>query len=217
MRKLTILILIIATLAMVSCVTQDYSAFKDSRPRSILVMPPVNQTVDITAPLTFISTATYPLAESGYYVIPVTLSSQTFIQNGVTIAEEAHQIPHARLRQIFGADAALYITITNYGSNVNLLHGRARVLVTAEAKLVDLRTGVEIWTHKIYEEDSGQRVNTSGFGLLGFVATVAVNQVINVVTDRAFDVGKKANNTLLSANSYNGILYGPYHPKYDGE
>jgi len=211
MRIKTILAATFAALILMSCVTPfDYSAFKESRPRSILVMPPVNKTVDVSAPMPFLVTSTVPLAESGYYVIPVTMSSQTFIQNGITIADEAHLLPHARLRQIFGADAALYITVLEYGSIMG------RVYVIAEGKLVNLRTGVELWNAKIRAEEDGA-LRTSGFGLIGALATVAVNQIVNVLTDKAYDVGKKANNMLLSADTHNGILYGPYHPKYDGE
>jgi hypothetical protein len=54
-------------------------------------------------------------------VIPVTLAEKTFKQNGGTVAEEVHSLPLDKLREIFSADAALYITITRYGVKYLLL------------------------------------------------------------------------------------------------
>ena len=207
-------VILTAAVLLASCASIDYSAFKESRPRSILVMPPVNQSPDVNGPLTFLATSTYPLAESGYYVIPPTLSDQTFKQNGVTVAEEAHAISHVRLYEIFGADAALYVTITKYGAKYLLTS--SRVEAEANARLVDLRNGVEIWNGKVYAE-SNSGASVSGGGLLGALITVAANAAIqasNVAKDKAYDVGRDANHTMLSAGKKNGILYGPYHPKY---
>ena len=93
----------------------DYTAFRQSRPRSILVLPPLNNSPDMQATYGFLSTVTQPLAESGYYVFPVALVDQTFKENGMLNPGEMHQAPVAKLREIFGADATLYITVTQYG------------------------------------------------------------------------------------------------------
>lgn len=93
----------------------DYGAFRESKPASILVLPPLNTSVDVTATAAVLSQATLPLAESGYYVIPVAVMDETFKQNGLTSADEIHELPATRLREIFGADAALYMTVKQYG------------------------------------------------------------------------------------------------------
>ena len=208
------LIAIGASLLLNACVSFDYAAFKESRPRSILVMPPINNSPDVNAPHTFLATSAYPLAESGYYVIPVTLSNETFRQNGVTVAEEAHAISHRRLHEIFGADAALYITITKYGSKFMVTTTSTEA--EASVKLVDLRNGVEIWHGDVYaNSDDSASINTGGiFGILATVAANAAIQAINVATDEAYNVGRDANHKMLSAGEKNKILYGPYHPKY---
>lgn len=56
----------------------DYSAFRESKPRSILVLPPKNQSPDVNASNSLLSVVTMPLAESGYYVFPVAVVSETF-------------------------------------------------------------------------------------------------------------------------------------------
>ena len=220
-----------------SCATQpqiDYTAFRESRPRSILVMPPVNWSSDAGAATTFLATSTIPLAEAGYYVIPVTLSDQTFKQNGVTVADEAHAIPPGRLREIFGADAALYITVTRYGRSSKVVSKVVRsesstklfdIFITATryntsfevvssgvraeafARLVDLRTGQELWSGNTVVEEN---INSGG-NLAGQMLDAVVGQVVNTLTDRSYDVGKAANNKLLSAGNNGSVLYGPYH------
>jgi hypothetical protein len=191
----------------------DYTAFRASRPRSILVMPPINLTSDLGAPATFLATSIMPLAESGYYVIPVALSEATFRLNGVTVAEEAHALDTQRLYEIFGADAALYIAIVHYGATYILV--RSVVAAAAAARLVDLRTGQELWTGSVFVELDNLSDNNNNSSLLSMIVGAAIDQVINTLADRAFDAGKQANTELLSAGRVDGILYGPYHEKYD--
>ena len=191
--------------------TYDYTAFKESRPHSILVMPPVNESPDVDAPVTFLATSTYPLAEAGYYVIPVTLSDQMFKQNGVTVAEEALTIDYKKLFEIFGADSALYITVTSYGAKFIVVN--SVVEAEATARLIDLRTGQELWSGKAYAKGNNN-VGTGGGGLLGMIVTAAVNQAVNALSDKSYQVGRDANHLLLSPGRTDGILFGPYHPKY---
>lgn len=59
-------------LALTACASQqstyDDSAFKQSDPASILILPPVNNTPEIIAPYSVMAQAATPLAESGFYV-----------------------------------------------------------------------------------------------------------------------------------------------------
>jgi hypothetical protein len=188
-----------------------YAAFRESSPRSILVIPPVNQSPDIKAQATFLATSTWPLAESGYYVIPVSLSSQMFRQNGITVAEDAHAIAPSRLREIFGADSALYITITRYGVSYSGIS--SVVEAAASARLIDLRNGLELWSGKVTVSENS--ISDSGsLNILDLMITAAFDQIINTLLDKAYDVGREANYRMLSAGRKNGLLYGPYHSKY---
>lgn len=122
------------------CATQkpfDYTAYKASRPRSIVVLPPLNSTTDVKASNSVLTYSTLPLAESGYYVFPVTLVAETFKENGLPLPADIHAAPVDKLRQIFGADAAMYINITRYGSVYQVVN--SVTVVSADAKLVDLK------------------------------------------------------------------------------
>jgi len=186
-----------------------YDVFSEGSPRSILVMPPVNRSPDIKAPTAFLATSTWPLAESGYYVIPVSLSSRMFRENGITVAEDAYAIAPSRLREIFGADSALYITITNYG--VKYFGISSVVEAAASARLIDLRSGLELWSGRAASAESS---NNGRGNFLDMVISAAFDQIANVLSDKAYDVGKNVNHQMLSAGRKKGLLYGPYHSKY---
>ncbi len=189
--------------------TIDYAAFKQSRPKSILVLPPINESPEVQASYSLVSQVTYPLAEAGYYVLPIALVDETFRQNGLTTANDIQAVAPAKLQQIFGADAGLYITITEYGTQYMLIS--SDTAVTATAKLVDLKTGTTLWTG--VARASSEEGNSNAGGIVGMLITAAVKQVINSSTDAAHPIAGVASARLLSAGQRTGILYGPRSPK----
>jgi len=189
----------------------DYSAFKASKPRSIVVLPPLNESPDVGATYGMLSQVTVPLAEAGYYVLPVALVDETFRQNGLNTAGDIHGVPVAKLHDIFGADTALYITVTQYGSKYMVVS--SNTVVSADAKLVDLKSGQTLWTgHASASNNEGG--NNSGGGLIGMLVSAAVNQIIANVTDQGYKVAGTTSARLLSAGQPGGLLYGPRSPKY---
>jgi len=214
-KSLSLIALSVIGLLVGGCATTrqpyDYSAFKEARPTSILVLPPVNNSPDINATHSVMSLTTAPLAEAGYYVFPVTLVDETFKQNGLTTPADIHNLPAEKLQTIFGADAALYITVTKYGTSYAVLSSETRV--TADAKLVDLRTQKTLWSG-VATASSAEGNNNSGGGLLGMLITAAIKQIVETATDHGRVVAKTTSLRLLSAGTYNGILYGPRSPYY---
>lgn len=191
----------------------DYTAFKRSQPRSILVLPPLNETSDVQATSGMLSQMTLPLAEAGYYVMPVALMDETFRQNGLTTPADIQQVAPAKLRGIFGADAALYTKVTEYGSVYTVID--STTVVAASAKLVDLKTGDVLWqgTGRATGKELGANV-TVGFGVIAALAQAAVKQVAHTLSDDSHDVAGLTSRRLLSAGPPNGLLYGPHSSKY---
>ncbi|WP_313026152.1 DUF799 domain-containing protein [Pseudomonas lopnurensis] len=208
-------LLVLAALGLLGgCATPtpyDYTAFERSNPASILVLPPVNRSPDIKASYSVLSQVTYPLAEAGYYVLPVAVVDETFKQNGLMNADEMHMAPPAKLREIFGADAALYIEITSYGSSYKVL--TSEVAVEAHGKLIDLRSGQLLWEGRALAS-SAENQNQSSGGLVGMLITAAVNQIVNTLSDRGHEIAGITSRRLLSAGIPNGILSGPRSPHY---
>ncbi|MPV68623.1 DUF799 domain-containing protein [Burkholderia sp. BE17] len=192
----------------------DYTAFKRSQPRSILVLPPLNETNDVTATYGMLSQMTQPLAEAGYYVVPVAVMDETFKQNGLTNAAEIQSTSAAKLREIFGADAALYSKVTQYGSVYQIVD--STTMVAASAKLVDLKTGDVLWEGKgrATGKEIGNNVNVGAFGIVGVLVQAAVKQIAHSLSDEGHAVAALTSNRLLSAGPPNGLLYGPRSPKH---
>lgn len=189
----------------------DYSAFRNADPHSILVLPPINNTTEVVAPYSVMSQVIAPIAESGYYVFPVAVVDQTFKNNGLTIANDVHAVPIDKLHNIFGADAALYLTIDDYGTSYVIISSETRV--TVSASLIDLRNGLVLWQDTA-TASSAETQNSNGGGLIGALVEAAVSQIVDTVTDRGFDIAAITANRLLSSETHNGLLYGPRSPKY---
>lgn len=189
----------------------DYTAFKNSRPRSILVLPPANETADVKATNSMLAQMTMPLAEAGYYVMPVAVMDETFKQNGLTTAADIQATSPAKLREIFGADAALYSKVTQYGTVYHVID--STTVVTASAKLVDLKTGDVLWQGRA-SANSNEGNNSSAGGLIGMLVQAAIKQIANSLTDKSHDIAGVTSYRLLHAGPPNGLLYGPRSTKY---
>lgn len=189
----------------------DYAAFMKAKPATLLVLPPVNESPEINATSGVWSHATLPLAEAGYYVLPVTLVDETFRQNGVNTANDAQEIPSTKLREFFGADAAVYMKIKKYGTSYAVLASETRVEV--EARIVDLRSGELLWQGKAVATSAEEQQQSQG-GLVGLLVTAIVKQIIGTATDASYRYAGVANQRLLGAPRYNGVLPGPRSPEY---
>lgn len=206
----------IALLVLQGCAIQprapfDYSAFLDAKPVSMLVLPPLNDSPEIKATAGVWSHVTRPLAEAGYYVLPVTLVDTMLKENGVQTAADAQQIPLPKLREVFGADAALYLKVTQYGTSYVVLASETRVAV--EGRLIDLRSGQQLWAGRA-AASSGEQSNAAQGGLIGLLAQALIKQVLETATDAGYDYAAIANTRLLSVPRREGILPGPRSPLY---
>jgi hypothetical protein len=209
-KRLSLVLAAVAVGALSGCATappKDYSKFQAAKPATILVLPPLNESPDIKASAAVWSHATRPLAEAGYYVLPVTLVDETFKQNGVTNAFDAQSIPIERLRRFFGADAALYIKIREYGTSYKVIASETAVQVTAQ--LVDLRDGTVLWDGKARASSAEQQQSQNS--LAGMLVAAVVNQIIGSTTDAGYNYAGVANGRLLLGPE--GVLYGPRSPR----
>jgi hypothetical protein len=208
MRHLTKLIFIFAAALIAGCSTapaKENTVFAQHRPLSILVLPPVNNSVEVNAPYTYLSTISKPLAEKGYYVFPVAVIDQFLKENGLPTPDEMNTIPLDKIRQYIGADAVLYVTITDWGQKFQVVASKA--VVRAHVRLVDTRTGMQLWDANVY--GSQDNTSNSGGGLLGAVVSAVVDQVAGSLVDYTPDVARTANYNALY-NHARGLPDGPY-------
>ncbi len=184
----------------------DYTGFRAHVPRSIVVLPPLNETTDVNAPYVFLSTVTRPLAECGYYVFPVAVVDAFMKENGLPTAGEMHGVSHAKLREVLGADAALYVTIEDWGQKYRVIS--SDTVVKARATLVDLATGTTVWTGTAFAQQSSAQGQSDPIGML---VAALITQVIASFTDPAHDLARSATGVMVFDQTH-GLLYGPRHP-----
>ena len=181
----------------------DLAAFHTYKPRSILVVPVLNDTTEISASPVFISTITRPLAERGYYVFPVYLTELILRDFGLAEAGHIHQLDTQRLYELFGADAALFITIKDWSSKYVVL--ASTVTVEMDYVLKDTRTGTTLWQAT---EQVVRGSGDAGGGLIGMAVAAAMNAM---VTDYQ-PLARQANNQVFLPPK--GLPAGPYHEEY---
>lgn len=207
MRRL--LLLLVAALTVAGCATvppsRTMSRFQAAAPRSILVVPVVNQSVDITASDYFLSTVTIPLAEKGYYVFPVHLVKRVLEDDGLSDANLVHGAPAEKLGSLFGADAILYVTIENWNAKYYVLGTTITVQVAYRIK--DGKTGELLWAHRQRMVYTPQNVSTGN--ALADLVVMTVNAAVTKMMPNYISLARQANDISL-AYPGPGIPPGPY-------
>ena len=87
---------------------RDLAAYEAANPRSIVVVPIVNKSLDVDAPNYVLSALPVPIAEKGYYVFPVNTTKMVLEQEGFYEPERVHEQPPERIAKMFGADAVMF-------------------------------------------------------------------------------------------------------------
>lgn len=204
-RLLTIFIIAFLFISGCTTVAEKPQTFlkASAMPRSILVIPPANLSVEVNAPYTFLATVSKPLAEKGYYVFPVAVVDRLFKENGVSTTEEMNQIPLDKIRQHTGADAVMLVTIQDWGQKFQLVSSAA--VVKAHLRIVDTLDGTLLWEARVSEVQSNQSEAGKEGGLLGAVLVAVVDQISGSLMDATPDLIRTGNNKAIRT-----IPDGPY-------
>lgn len=188
--KKTLLVLSLFLLA--GCVTQpvkkDLSAFVAVAPRSILVVPIVNKSLDVDAPNYVLSSLPVPLAEKGYYVFPVNTTKFVLEQEGYYEGDQIHQLPPEVLAKLFDADAILYVTINRWDAQYIVFS--TQVTVEFDYRIVG-RDGTELWRENkrmVYAPEN----NSSG-SPLAMLISAAINAAITRAAPNYMPLTRQAN------------------------
>lgn len=207
-RRFTLTLLLAAYLsACVSTPKKDFTQFRAEDPRSILVLPVVNSTVNIDAPDYFLSTISRPVADRGFYVFPIHLTKRVLEDDGLSDANLVHEADPTRLGEIFGADAILYITINRWDARYVVLNTTVTVGFTYVLK--SGYTGETLWTEtSVFKYSSG-----SGSGGLGGLLADAISAAITKGAPNYIPLAQQAN-VLAVAKPRSGFPAGPYREEY---
>lgn len=203
--KLTLCLLIVVLTGCVSApVKKDLSAFNAAAPRSILVVPAINKSLDVDAPNYLLSTLTVPLAEKGFYVFPVNTAKFILEQEGLYEGEKIHQQPPETLANLFGADAVLYVTINRWDAKYAII--AATVTVEFDYRMV-AKDGTEIWKATQAMQYSPQ--NNSTGNPLADLLVAAINAAVARAAPNYLPLTQQANQMVFVLGP-NAIPNGPY-------
>ena len=86
----------------------------EEQPRSLLILPPMNESTDAEAKGYYMTTVEMPFALMGYYTFPVEMVSDIMKQEGVYDTELLYNMPLNKFNEYFGADAVLYTHIKKW-------------------------------------------------------------------------------------------------------
>lgn len=204
-------ILLVLTGCTTTSPSYDYTQLKNHAPRSILVIPPMNNSIEPNAPYIYLSTITSFLAEKGYYVFPVAVIDTFLKENGLPTPAEMNTIPLDKIDTYIGADAVLYVTLDDWGQNFAVFS--SNTVVKGAVKLVSVKTGELLWDAPInFVQQSN---NSEGVGLGALISAVAT-QIINDIHDNTPQVARQANYIAIN-NKTRGLLNGPYVLKKEND
>ncbi|MAD52835.1 DUF799 domain-containing protein [Idiomarina sp. UBA3162] len=182
----------------------------EEKPRSILVVPVNNETIDVQAPTSVLATLPMVLGERGYYVFPVNTVKTLLENEGYYEPAEVHAAPPESLATMFGADTVLYVTIHEWTSQYMLL--TTTTTVDFEYRLVNA-DGAELWQARKQLSYNPNNQNSTGNPLADLIS-MAVTAAIERAAPNYLPLTRTANFQTFY-NQQRGLPPGPYSPVYD--
>lgn len=208
MKYILLLIVFCISMFQFGCAHQSTNyqdTFLSAAPRSILVVPVVNNSVDVTAADYMLSTVAIPLAERGFYVFPTNLVKRVLEDDGLADSSMVHAAPASKLASLFGADAVLYINIERWDAQYAVLNTYVTVALSYEIR--DGKTNAVIWQNRAgirYQSGGG-----GGGGIGGLIAQAVVAAVTKAAPNY-MPLARQANINALYQYPGTGIPWGPY-------
>lgn len=191
-----------------SVMRTDYRAYLDNFPKSVLVLPPINESLEVQASGMFLSTITTLLAEKGYYVLPVAVVDAVLKENGVPLPPEMHQVSIEKLDEVFHPDAVLYVTIKKWTTTYLVLNTTTTVVL--DYRLVDTDTKLGLWR---WQQAFQYSPSNDQSGLIGKVIVAAAHAAQSGSGRIERDVAVAANQ-MAFYQPHHGLLTGARHPDY---
>jgi hypothetical protein len=163
-----VLLLTLAGCATAPIPQANFPALHAEAPRSILIVPALNNTVDVRAPDFFVSTVSRPFAERGYYVFPAHMVKRLLEDDGLSDAGLVHSADTRRLGKLFGCDAALFVQIQRWDSRYVVL--ATTTTVSFDYTIKSCKTGTVLWKTNQSMQYSPQQNNSSASPLAALIS-----------------------------------------------
>ncbi len=183
----------------------EFPRMYEEQPRSILILPPMNESTDAEAKDYYMTTIEMPFALAGYYTFPVEMVGDIMKQEGVYDTETLYNVPLGKFYEYFGADTVLLTYIKKWDLSYMVI--ASTLTVSIEAKLLSTKTSEELWkyTATVVVDLSG---GDTGGGIAGLIAKVVV-AAINSSTADYVQYAHTVNRQMIST-----LPAGPYSGAY---
>jgi len=212
LRKMITVAAVAAGAALLTaCVTgpspKSYAGLRAAAPRSVLVVPALNSTVNVDAADYFVSTISRPVAERGYYVFPAHMVKRMLEDEGLSDAGLVHQADASQFGGLFGCDTVMFVEIQKWESQYVVISTSTNVEFAYTLK--SCRTGEVLWTNTQALSYSPQ-ASSSGNPLADLLVQAIVSAV-EKAKPNYIPLTQQAN--LLATHVVGqGLPAGPYLP-----
>ena len=141
----SIFLLAAACAAPLSDLHSNYAALKPTR---IAVLPAMNETADLDAPVVFRILAAAELADKGYALIDSARIDEALAQRGIQEGGQIEALTPQEIGELVGADGLLYIRVMSYGRQVGV-----HLKMEGSFTLVNSKNGQKIWYAELSTSD----------------------------------------------------------------
>ncbi len=179
----------------------EFPKMYQEKPKSIVVLPPANTSTAAEASIYYTTTIAKPLSDQGYYVLPIELTQAMLQEAGIMDGAQLQDLDFIRLHQLFGADAALYVTIREWNKSYTIIAGGLTVDLAFDLK--SLKTGESLWHYR-----NRITVDTSGDQNAGLIGVLIGTAIRTAMADYV-PIAEQVNYGALQS-----LPFGPYHPHY---
>ncbi|MFQ3198927.1 MAG: hypothetical protein ACI8R9_001586 [Paraglaciecola sp.] len=207
MKRLASLAMVVLTLQMVGCTAPTFLTKGEAYPKmyqegtnAIVVVPAVNRSTAADAPQLYSTTIAQPLAEAGYYVLPIPMVEMMLAYEGVSEGEQLRNVDVTKFKTMFGADSVLFVTINQWDTNYYITGGN--VTVGADFELISTTSKQILWTYR-----NVVVINTSGNSgnlLADIITTAITTAMVDYVP-----VAHQVNQSVIAT-----LPVGKYHSRF---
>ena len=159
--------------------------YKDRAPRSIAVLPILNETVSLKAPEMFRPILLNKVSLKGYETPPLAFIDGRLREKEIREAGQVNTLTPQELGNLLGVDALLYAYVTEFSTTYLLAY--ASMTVGARFELKDTKTGEKLWEsdHQVKESKLGLDQKSLG-DTMQFAAGQAYAPYAQKVVDESF-------------------------------
>lgn len=180
---------------------QAYPLLYDSSPKTVLILPPQNNSTAADAREYFACSLGEALGLNGYYPLPVQTVFDILGEEGWYDIEPVNPAVLQRMKEFLGADAVLITTIQTWDKSWAILGGALSIRV--DYLLLDAASADVLW-------DFTTTVNVSLDSESKNLLAVALETALKTATEDYFENARMAN--LKTMGLY--LPKGPYHPEH---